>query len=303
MENMDSFDVLVIGGGPAGLTASIYTSRADLDTVVLDKGENKLSKADVIENYFGFDEPLSGSELLDRGKKQSKRFGTEIMDLEALSISIEGESYVVETVEGSFRGEGLILATGIQQKKPRVENLSDFEGKGVSYCVVCDGPLFRDKKCGVLGSRDYGVKEALKLHEYTENVFLLTDGKEVDADERLVRELDEKGIEVITEEVTRVFGDQLLNGAVVGGEEFDLDGLFIAIGTSGTLDFALELGIDIEDGFIQTEKDLSTGLPRLYAAGDCTGGERQISLAVGEGTEAALNLIKDLKGEIKQDWG
>ncbi|OUJ19351.1 Thioredoxin reductase TrxB [Methanonatronarchaeum thermophilum] len=302
MNEKRKFDVLVIGGGPAGLTASIYTSRADLTTAVFDKGDNTLDKAEVIENYFGFVDPISGSEILGRGRKQTKKFGTEIFDLEALSISID-DGYTVETVDGEFKGDGLVLATGVQQKKPDVENLGSFEGKGVSYCVVCDGPLFRDKKCAVLGSKDYGVKEALKLNEYTDYVSLLTDGKEVDADQRLIDRLDENGIEVITDPVTTVFGDQLLEGAIVGDEEMELDGLFIAIGTSGTLDFALKLGIDIEDGFIQTKDDLSTGLPNMYAAGDCTGGERQVSLAVGEGTEAALNLIEDLKGESNQDWG
>ncbi|RZN63451.1 NAD(P)/FAD-dependent oxidoreductase [Methanonatronarchaeum sp. AMET6-2] len=296
------YDVVVIGGGPAGLTASIYTSRADLDTLVLDKGGNKLAKADVVENYFGFPEPLSGSELLEKGREQTTRFGTEIIDLEALSISID-DGYKVDTIEGVFSCEGLILATGVQKKEPDIDGLKDFEGKGVSYCVVCDGPLFRDKKCGVIGSKNYGLKEALKLSEYTSDVVLLTDGEEVDADEELFGEVEDSGIEIIGGGVDGVFGDQLLEGVIVEGEEIELDGLFVAVGTSGTLDFALELGIEVRDGFIKTEESLSTGLKNMYAAGDCTGGERQISLAVGEGTKAALNLIEDIKGEKKQDWG
>ncbi len=299
---MKEFDVIIIGAGPAGTSASIYTSRADLNTLIIDKGDNILKKANELENYYGFPEPISGEELLKRGKEQSKKFGTTIEEKEALSIEIAEEKYKVETAEQEYLTRGLILATGVQQKKPSVDGLKELEGLGVSYCVVCDAPLYRNKKTAVLGSKDYAAKEAIKLNEFAEDVSIHTNNKETDIRESLRKKLDQKDISVQNQEIKKVLGDEELEGIKLEEGKEELDGLFVAIGTSGTLDFARSLGLEIKEGFIEVDEDRFTGMSNIYAAGDCTGGERQISIAVGEGAEAALNLIGDLRGEEYSDW-
>ncbi|PTD94367.1 thioredoxin-disulfide reductase [archaeon SCG-AAA382B04] len=298
----DQYDVIVVGAGPAGASAAIYTSRADLDTLLLDKGDNLLNKVDLLENYYGFPQGISGKELLKKGKQQAKKFGTEIINEQALSIEIEGQEYKVETAQEEYLAQGILLATGVQQKKPSVGGIEELEGKGVSYCVVCDAPLYRDQKTAVLGSKDYAAKEALKLNDFSGNVRVYTNGKEPRMRDSLKKELEKQDIEIETEEIKEVVGEEELKAIDFGDRKVELDGLFVAIGTSGTLDFARTLGLEINDGYIEVDEENYTGMPRIYAAGDCVGGERQVAIAVGEGAEAATNLIEDIKGQKYSDW-
>lgn len=298
----EEYDVLVIGGGPAGLTAAIYSARAELDTIVLDKPGNILGKVGNIDNYFGFPGGVSGGELISLGKEQAEKFGAEIREQEALSIEWEEETYLVETAEESYRAEGLILAPGIKHEKPAIDNLEEFEGRGVSYCVVCDAPFFKGRKTGILGAKNYAAKEALQLLDFTDHVTIFTDGEDLEVDEGLKEKLEEGGVPIVKEKVRSVKGEENLQALVLEDGEVELDGLFVAVGTSGSVDFARTLGIPIEDDSILVDEDLSTDLPRLYAAGDCTGGNRQIAIAVGEGSKAALNLIEEIRGEEYVDW-
>ncbi len=299
---MEKFDVIIIGGGPAGLTAATYTSRAGFETLLLDKQDRMLDKVESIENYFGFPEGISGKELLERGRRQAKKFGTKILNKEALVVRIEEEDYIVETAEKSYQGSGLILSPGIQHQKPSIEGIEKFEGEGVSYCVVCDAPFYKNKKVGLLGSKDYAAKEALELSEYTSDVTIFTDGDDVDFEKSLKEKIEKKEIQVVKEKIDMILGEESFQGLVLGNGEVELDGLFVAVGTSGSVSFAKSLGIPVEGDTIVVNEDLSAGLPRLYAAGDCTGGARQVATAVGEGAEAALNLIKDLRDEEYTDW-
>lgn len=296
------YDLIIIGAGPAGASAAIYTSRADLDTLVLDKGENLLNKVDRLENYYGFPNGISGKKLLRRGRKQAKKFGAKLLEKKVLSIEIEDDKYKVETLEDEFVGEGIILATGVQQKKPSVDGLEELEGKGVSYCVICDAPLYRDRKTGILGSKDYAAKEALKLEDYSGEVELYTNGKEPEIKNSLEKKLEKKDISIKEKEIEEVIGENELKGLDLGDEKRELEGLFVAVGTSGTLDFARTLGLEIENGYIKVDDNNYAGMPKVYAAGDCTGGERQIAIAAGEGANAATNLIEDIKEEEYEDW-
>lgn len=298
----EAYDVVVIGAGPAGASAATYTSRANLKTLVLDKGENLLNKIDLIENYYGFPNGVSGKKLLEKGQKQAEKFGANIINERALSVEIEDQKYKVETAEDQFIGEGIVLATGVQQKKPSLKGIEELEGRGVSYCVVCDGPLYKNKKTAVLGSKDYGAKEALKLNEFSDDVRIYTNGKKPEIRESLRKELKKQDIPIKKEEIEEVVGEKELEALSFGDKKVELDGLFVAIGTSGTLDFARKLGLEIENGYIKVDENNHAGLPKVYAAGDCTGGERQVAIAVGEGAEAATNLIEDIRGQKYNDW-
>lgn len=295
------YDVTVIGGGPAGLTGSLYTSRADLNTLVLDKPNFLLNKVKKIENYFGFPEGISGKEILKRGRKQAEKFGTDIIKEEALIVKFE-DNYIVETSENKYFSKGLILAPGIQHEKPSIKNLESFEGQGVSYCVTCDAPFYKDKEVGVLGSKDYAAKEVLELSEFTDKITLFTNGKDIEIKDGLLEELENKNIELNEDKIKKFTGDNSLDGIIVENEEIKLDGLFVAVGTSGSVNFARSLGIPVKGNKIIVNENLSSGLPRLYAAGDCTGEPRQIATAVGEGARAALNLIEELRDKKYKDW-
>lgn len=293
------FDVIIIGGGPAGLTSAIYTARADFKTLVLDKpGEYEFV---FIENYFGFPDGTSKGKILQRGRDQAEKFGAKIVAKEALKARMENENYLIETAEESYLGRGLILSPGIKYQKPSIEGLENFEGRGVSYCVTCDGPFFKDKKVGVLGAKDYAAKEVLDLYEFTNDIAIFTNGKNLKVGEGLREKILEREISVEKEKVEGAFGKENFQGLVLESSRINLDGLFVAVGISGCVDFARSLGIPVEGEKMIVDENLCAGPPRLYAAGDCTGEPRQVATAVGEGAKAAINLIEDLKDKGQKD--
>ncbi len=299
---MKEYDIIVIGGGPAGLSAAIYTSRAGFSTLILDERDKLLEKVKHIENYFGFPEGISGAELLERGKRQAERFGTIVSYERALLVKISEEDYKIDTAEEEYRTKGLVISPGIQHQKPMVEGIEEFEGKGVSYCVTCDAPLFRGMKVGLIGSQDLVIKEAIELYEFTKDIIIFTDGRDLDASQILIEKLQEHKITVNKENIVKVVGGKELEGLELESGVERLDGVMVAEGTSGSLDFARSLGIPVEDDVLKVDEKQFTGLPRVYAAGDCTGGARQISAAVGEGAKAALGLIEELRGDEYKDW-
>ncbi len=298
----DGYDVIIIGGGPAGLSAAIYTARAELKTLILDEEDKLLEKAESIDKYFGFPEGISGKGLLERGREQAKRFGADMILEKALMTKIEGDDYVVETAENEFTTRSLIISPGIQHERPPLEGVKKYEGRGISYCVVCDAPLYKDKKVGLLGSEDLVAKEALELYEFTQDIKIYTNGEDLNVPENLFDKVKELDIPVEKGNIEEVLGDDQFSGLVVEGKKERLDGLMIAQGTSGSLDFARSLGIKIEDGVLSVDDDMFTGVPRVYAAGDCVGGARQISAAVGEGARAAISLINEMRDEEYLDW-
>jgi len=298
-------DVVIVGGGPAGLSAAIYTARAGQDTVVFDKGGATIQRVDRIYNYLGFPDGIGGEELLRRGREQAEGFGAEIVNEEVLGVrQMEGdeEGYVVDTSDGEYETKGLILATGASFTKPGIEGVDEFEGSGVSYCVQCDAFFFRDKSVAIVGAGNFAAKEALLLLDYTDDVTLMTDGKELDVDDELKNRLDEEGIPVVTEDVERVEGEHSLERAMLESGPVEVNGLFVAVGAAGGGDLARMLGIPLEGSYIVVDKELDTGVPHVYAAGDCIGGNRQISTAVGEGAEAAINLLEELRGARYVDY-
>ncbi|NOZ76970.1 MAG: NAD(P)/FAD-dependent oxidoreductase [Euryarchaeota archaeon] len=281
-ELLENYDVIIIGAGPAGLSAAIYAARGNQDTLVLGvPGRGAIAKVEVLDNYLGFPEGITGEELMELAGRQARRFGAHLLQEEALVIKQGpgGEGYTVETPNHAFNTKGIIIATGIKHERPKIEALEEYEGRGVSYCVVCDGFFHRDKKVGVIGSRDYAAKEALELLSYTRDVTIFTNGEELELQEGLRRQVEEEGIKVNTEKCKSVYGTE--TGTVGGlemenGDKIELSGIFVAVGTSGAVDFAKTLGIQVEGTTIKVDRRMSTGVPRVYAAGDCTGGTARL---------------------------
>lgn len=283
------YDVIIIGRGPAGISASLYTSRAGLKTLVIGKNDSALRKAEKIDNYYGFSETISGEMLLREGEKQALRFGVEIIEDEVIAIEKDKE-FKLSTSSNSYFSKAVLMATGQPRKKVSLDNMDMFEGRGISYCSTCDGFFYRNMKVGVLGYKDYAIHEALELEAYTSDITIYTNGMELELSKQYMEAASKFNINY--RPIKGVEGTEFLEKLVFkDGTEEKLDGLFIAYGSASSLDFARKLGIIIENDAIVVNKDQSTNLEGLYAAGDCTGGFKQIATAVGQGALAGKNII------------
>ena len=178
------YDAIIIGRGPAGLSCAIYTTRGNLKTLVIGKADSMLFKADKIENYYGFEHPISGKELFEIGEKQALRLGAEIVEDEVVSIE-KTDNFKVICVNGEYEAKTVLLSTGAPVVRAPVKKLDRFEGNGVSYCTTCDGFFYRNKKVGVLGYTDYAVHEAMELMAFTNDITLYTNGMTLNISEKL----------------------------------------------------------------------------------------------------------------------
>lgn len=279
------YDVVIVGCGPAGISAALYVARAGLKCAVIGKDGGALAKAEKIENYYGLEKPVSGAELIEIGKNQAKKFGVELISDEVVGVNWDG-NYKVETVSGEFSGKAVILAVGSPRNKAKIEGISEFEGQGVSYCAVCDAFFFRNKTVAVLGNGEYAKHELNELLSSAEKAYLLTNGNQAEFE-------PDSSVEIRTESLKNLFGDGKLEGVEFeNGEKIAVDGLFVALGTAGAADLARKLGAETENNRIIVDDKMRTNLPGLFAAGDCIGGVLQVSVAVGEGAKAALSAIE-----------
>ena len=293
---MRKVDLVIIGQGPAGLSAAIYTARAGVRTVVLGSTPKVAGDYD-IDNYFGFPETISGRELIERGTKQAQRFGADVVWDRVLSVhQAEDGRFRIRTEQGEYESCAVILSTGVARVRPGIENIQDYEGKGVSYCVSCDGFFFRQKRVMVLGEGNFAANQALELLHYTPDVRICTQGKALDMGGEFQDRLRQAGIQVTERKIKALEGDGGLTGVLYADGDLEpVDGLFIAMGQAGTSDFAVSLGLVMRKQFIEVDAQQRTNIPGVFAAGDCVGRFLQISVAVGEGALAARAAIEHVK--------
>lgn len=287
-------DVIIIGGGPAGVSAALYIARAGLKAIIIENGPGALAKAHKIENYYGM--VASGEELYAQGLAQAQALGVEIIRDEAVSIDYYGE-FAVQGAhkENLLQAPALLLATGVQQLAPKLTGLKEHEGKGVSYCAVCDGFFFRNKAVAVIGSGAYAAHEAEYLSNLAKETTVLTNGEAAEL-------IEAAGLKAVTTPIAAIEGEGKVEKVVLtNGQELNVDGVFVAIGTAGTADIAKKLGLEMEGRFIKTEADGSTAIPGLYAAGDCTGGLLQVAKAVCDGAQAGTAIIKYIRDLPKNE--
>ncbi len=289
------YDVIIIGKGPAGISAALYTVRSNLKTLIIGKNDSALRKAEKIENYYGFADVIRGEELLKNGENQALRIGAEIINEEVIAVE-KNDFFEVATPDSHFTAKVLILATGQPVKKVKIENLERFEGNGVSYCTTCDGFFYNNLKVGVLGFNDYVIHEAIELQAFTKKITIFTNGKELALSDKYTEELKE--FEVNTKEIEKLDGKEYLEKIYFkDGSSEDLDGLFVAYDSPSSLDFARKMGIMVDGNSILVDKDQQTNLDGLFAAGDCTGGFKQISTAVGQGAIAGKRAIEYIRSQ------
>lgn len=284
-------NVVIVGSGPAGVSAALYLQRSGKFSVtVISRGAGSLEKAEKIENYYGFAEPVTGKQLHENGVEGAKRLGVCFINDEVVSLEFD-ESFhpVVVTANNRYPADAVILATGAYRKSPAISGLDEHEGKGVSYCAVCDAFFYRNRDVCVIGSGEYALHEAEVLLNTSKSVTILTDGKEMTA------EVPET-ISVITKKISSVNGGASVESvAFEDGETLSVNGVFVAIGVAGSSELARKVGAETENNRIRVNEKMETSIPGLYAAGDCTGGVLQVYKAVYEGAKAALSIMQELK--------
>lgn len=283
------YDITIIGAGPAGISASLYSKRANLKTLVLYKDESSLEKTDKIENYYGFKEGISGKKLYQNGIKQAQNIGVETKQEEVIKIEIVSDGFMIKTSKLEYLSKVLILATGNKKNTPKITGIESLEGKGVSYCAVCDGFFYRNKSVAVLGNGDYAISETNDLINIAKDIIILTNGENAP-------EFRADNVKIDTREIKEISGeDKVEQIEFKDGTKLKTDGIFIAQGVAGSTEFAKKLGAITQNDRIIVNEKMETNIKGLYACGDCTGGLLQISKAVYEGTVAGMQVIKYLK--------
>ncbi|MFA5353843.1 MAG: FAD-dependent oxidoreductase [Thermodesulfovibrionales bacterium] len=309
----DIYDVIIIGGGPAGLSAAQYASRAKLKTVVLDKSSTAgaLAFASLIENYPGICKPLTGKELLDIFRRQAEEFGSEYVETQVIGVSLEGESKQVFTMEKSYEGKTVIIATGSMGRKATIKGEAEFLGRGVSYCAVCDAAFFKGKTVSVLGDSEEAAKEAAYLSKFAETVYLISPAKKLKApDDHPVFQIP--NVKVIAGHlVTAVEGTDLVERVrmkdLEGAESsLELSGVFVYLhGSKPVIDY-LQGTVEIsEEECVVSNKMMETNIPGVFSAGDVTCTEvRQVVVAAAHGCLAALSAEKFIfhRKRRRLDW-
>lgn len=283
------YDAIVIGAGPAGITSAIYAKRSGLSVCVIGKQDSNLLKADWIDNYYGFPGGISGKELFDNGIKQAIKLGVSVFNDEVLEIEWFGD-FNIKTVKNVFLSKVVIMATGNKKNKVNINNIDYYLGKGVSYCAICDGFFFKNKKIGVLGNKDYALHEINVLKNISNDITLFNNGEKIEINKELLND-----VKVKEGKITGLTGDDKLTGVLINEEVYELDALFIALGTASTSDLALKLGVITDNGKVVVNDKMETNVPGLYCVGDATGGLLQISKAVYEGSVAGLESVKYIK--------
>ena len=281
------YDVIIIGAGPAGISAGLYSKRAGLNVLIFYTGESNIEKATHINNYYGFIDEINGKELYKNGIEQAKKLEIELKNEEVIDIKKIEDKFIVTTAIGEYSSKTLIIATGNKKLKPNIKGIKEFEGKGISYCAICDGFFFRNKNVAVIGSGKFALSEAEHLKNIANKVTILTDGKEIK---------NTGEYEINTKQIKETHGDiKVRQVEFEDGTKIEIDGIFIAIGEAGGTDFAKKMGVVLEDDSIVVNENMQTNIKGLFACGNVTGGLLQICKAVYEGAIAGLSAKKYIK--------
>jgi len=295
-------DLVIVGGGPAGLTAGIYAVRSGMKTAVIERDAlgGQVALTPVVENYPGFTQ-VGGKTLVDIMVSHALEYvqifqGEEVVDIQP------GDPIVVQTSRRKFHTKSVMLATGASHKHLGVPGESRLSGRGVSYCSTCDGPLFTGKKVVMIGGGNSAVTEVLHLHNMGVDVALIHRRDSLRAQDFLVKNLEHNNIPVLwNTEVKEIRGEQRVEEILLynnqTGEEsvFETNGVFLAIGYIPEVKLAQKIGVELtDDGYIKRDDKHRTNIPGIYSAGDVEGGYKQIVTAAGQGSEAAMSIFEDL---------
>jgi len=302
---MAKYEAIIIGGGPAGLTAGLYTSRVGLRSLLIERGVvgGQMVNATLVENYPGFPEGIAGSELGSLMHRQAARYGLEVITAEVTGIT-QGQFYSVATTEGNFETAAIIIAAGSEYRKLGVANEERLSGRGVSYCATCDGFFFRDREVAVIGGGDTAITDALELTQHASKVYVIHRRDQLRAGQVLQkRAFAHPKLEFIWDTVVEeVLGEKVLEGLKLRNVKTEqqsnlkVDGVFVAIGLMPNSRNFFNI-VELDDvGYIVTDEMMTTSAPGVFAAGDIRrSSSRQIAAAVGDGATAAMSAFKYLQ--------
>ena len=300
----DNIDLIIIGGGPAGLTGAIYARRANLSVLVIEESSDggKLSKISKIDNYPGI-ESISGFELASKLIDHAKQYDTNIINGKV--IKIENKTVTLDNGQ-TYTGKAILIATGSKQRKLDIPNSQQFEGKGISYCATCDGFFFKNKEVAVIGSNNEAINESLYLSNLALKVTIINRYDKLDCDSSQLEQLSKtNNIEIINNTIAQelIITDDKITGLLVKDlnsnqtRSVECKGIFPYISFNPSTDF-LDKAILDDNGFIITNSDMSTKLDGIYAAGDCISKNlRQVVTACSDGAIAATSIVKYIKGK------
>ena len=310
MENHHQYDIAIIGGGPAGLTAALYAGRARVKTVLLERGApgGQLLNTEAIEDYPGFDH-ITGTELAQRMADQAVKFGVELKTANVTSIRREGGKKVIQTDDGSFLADFVILTAGGEPKKLGIPGEKEFQGRGVSQCAVCDGAFFKEEEVAVIGGGDAALEEGVFLTRYVKKVYLIHRRSQFRAQAILVEAAKKNAkVEMVLNTVVTEIrgGDGQVREVVLKDVDsgqmrtLPVTGVFVFIGFQPNVQFFDHREHLEHDplGFLVTDSTMQTSLPGVYAAGDVRAQlTRQITTAIGDATTAAIDAVKKLEAK------
>lgn len=303
----EMYDVIIIGGGAAGLTAGIYSSRERLKTLLLEKGVcgGLTASTDIVENYPGFPDSVKGTDLMEKFKEHAEKFGVVINEFEEVkNLKAEGKDIKVKTDKGEYNTHAVIVASGSIPKKLNIPGEEELKGRGVSYCATCDGPLFRNKDVAIIGCGNSGLQEGESVLRYVKSVTFVEFLPHMTAAKILQERLQKKENTTffLNHALTAINGEKKVGSIKVKnrqtGEDKDIpvDGVFIYAGFLPNAGF-LEGTVKLDGaGYIMTNEKMETTVPGIYAAGDvCSKKVRQIDTACGDGTVAVISALERIK--------
>lgn len=281
-------DVIIIGVGPAGISAAIYLKRAGMNPLVIGQDFGTLkSYPGKIENYYGFENPISGDQLIENGIKQAKNLDVDILLDSVISLDQKDETFIVKTIKHEFVSKLVILATGKKRLSLSIPGFNQYKGKGISFCATCDGYFFRRKKIALVGCGHYMMNELSVLSQINNDVTVFTNGHQ------LIGDVD---FPVVHTKINKFIGEQKLSHIETeDGVNHEVQGAFIAIGTPSSLEFATKLGVVIEKNSISVDENYQTNIEGLFAIGDVIGGKLQIAKAVYDGMMVADSISQFIK--------
>lgn len=307
-------DVVMIGAGPAALSAAIYTTREEIETVLYEKGVigGLAAITDWVDNYPGFPKGLSGMDLSEGLRLQAERFGADIRLGEVTNIEDDGEYKKLLTTDGEVHAKAVLIATGSDYKKLGVPGEDTYYGRGVHYCATCDGAFYKDKRLVVVGGGNSAAQEAIFLTRFATKIDVLVRSDKMRASEILQQELEKHSDKITVHFNTtadEIVGDEKTTTKVVGTDkktkkqvEFETDGVFVFIGLKPNTEFLKDSAIELDEiGMIKTNHELETSIPGVFCAGDVrSGATMQIASATGEGATAALMMRKYLEAHERK---
>lgn len=299
MVSKQEYDIVIIGGGPAGLTAGIYTSRARLSSLLIEEmaAGGRIVDAGLVENYPGFSQGVSGLELAEAMQQQAAKFGLETLTAEVTGLELKGRQKIIKTSEGDIAAKAVIIASGSDRVKMDVPGEKEFAGRGVAYCAICDAAFYRDLPVAVVGGGNAAINEALELSKFAAKVTVIHRRQELRATKILQeRAFAEPKIEFLWNTVVEsVEGEEVVKRLrlrnVLTGEKstLDISGIFVAIGFKPNTDYLKGIVSLDANGAIITNEKMETDVPGIFAAGDIRSSSiRQVIAAAGDGATAAI---------------